>query len=75
MEPEDRKIVTYAIYKGPSDHPDGYVLREWVSAAGETQPGDAHYVGTLEEARALLPQGVEKVNVTDPNPLIIETYA
>ena len=74
MEPDQPKIVTYAIYKNPKDHPTGYVLREWLVVAGETQPGDSHRVDTLEEARALLPEEATRIDSTDPDPVIIETY-
>lgn len=52
----------YAIYEHPDDHPEGYVLREWLTLPRQTLPGDSHKVATLEEARALLPPGATKVS-------------
>jgi hypothetical protein len=74
MEPDEPKTITYAIYEHPSDYPAGYVVREWLSVAGETQPGSAQRANSLEEARALLPPGVTKIDSDDPDPTIIETY-
>ncbi len=63
-QPEDleKALKQYAIYEHPDDHPDGYVLREWLILPAQTLPGDSHKVATLEEARALLPAGVSKVS-------------
>ncbi len=33
MEP----VEQYAIYEHPSDHPDGYVVREWLIAGGQVR--------------------------------------
>jgi hypothetical protein len=63
-QPEDleKALKQYAIYEHPDDHPEGYVLREWLILPGQTLPGDSHKVATLEAARALLPAGVSKVS-------------
>jgi len=63
-QPEDleKALKQYAIYERPDDHPEGCVLREWLVLPGQTLPGDSHKVATLEEARALLPDGVSKVS-------------
>lgn len=74
MEPEDTPIVTWTIYEKPEDHPTGYVIRQWLTVAGETQPGDAWKVNTLEEARQLLPAGSTKTPFTDEDPIIVGTW-
>jgi deferrochelatase/peroxidase EfeB len=63
-QPEDleKALKQYAIYERPDDHPESYVLREWLILPGQTLPGDSHKVATLEAARALLPAGVSKVS-------------
>lgn len=67
-EPEDleRAVKHYAIYAHPDDFREGYVVREWLIAAGHTLPGERWHAATLEEARALLPAGVTKIADGDP---------
>lgn len=68
-------ITLYAIYEHPSDLPEGYVVRQWLIGAGETQPGDATRHVSLAEARASLPPGAEQVGGVGPDdPTIIETW-
>lgn len=77
-QPEDleKALKQYAIYEHPDDHPEGYVLREWLILPGQTLPGDSHKVATLEAARALLPVGVSKVSQgPDPDaPKLVEVW-
>jgi hypothetical protein len=72
----DTRITQYAIYDHPPDHPDGYVVREWYVSAEGAEPGPARTVDTLDEAHALLPEGVTKVedHGTPGEPQLIEVW-
>lgn len=67
-------VRQYAIYEHPSDYPDGYVVREWRIDSGTPVPGEARTAATLEDARGLLPAGVEKVPVPENDPAILEVW-
>jgi hypothetical protein len=77
VQPEDLEgaLKQYAIYERPSDHPGGYVVREWLVTAGTALPGDSSRAETLDAARALLPEGVTRISGQDPNePQIVEVW-
>lgn len=65
----------YTIYDHPKDFPDGFVVREWEITAGATTPGPAVTVETLEEARAVVPGGLFRIDrAPDDDPVIVETW-
>lgn len=69
------QVTLYAIYDHPSDHPGGYVVREWVFIEGASQPGDGHRVTTIEEARALVPPDSIRVSGSETDePDIVEVW-
>jgi hypothetical protein len=76
-QPPDREpqtLTQYAIYEHPEDDPENYVVREWLTTAAGTQPGDSWRAPELEEARRFLPPGVERIEWDDPDPKIIEVW-
>jgi hypothetical protein len=65
----------WAVYDHPADHPEHWVVREWMVTAEETIPGEAFKAETLKIARALIPPGrvrVPRYSGDDPN--IVETW-
>jgi hypothetical protein len=69
----ETRITQYAIYDHPPDYPDSFVVREWYVSGEGVEAGPARTATTLEEARALLPDGVTKIadhNIEDPANLI-----
>jgi hypothetical protein len=72
----DTRITNYAIFDHPDDYPDSWVVREFYASAGGVEPGPAQTANSLEEARALLPEGVTKVSdhgIGDP-PHLVEVW-
>lgn len=67
-------LTIYAIYEHPLDAPDEYVVRAWLVNEHGRQPGDSSRAPTLDVARTLLPADVERVDIDDPDPAIIEQY-
>jgi hypothetical protein len=73
--PTSATIIHWVVYEHPTDHPDGYVVRQWHLGAGEAQPGDATRHATLAEAHGALPEGVTQISGPDAqDPTIIETW-
>jgi len=65
----------YVIYDHPQDHPNHFVVREWLIFPPGPQPGDAWLAETLEEARTVLPPDVIQIGGTDPTvPHVIEVW-
>ena len=52
-------ITQYAIYDDPFDFPDHFVVREWRIAGGRgPEPAEDYWlIKTLEQARAIIPDG------------------
>jgi hypothetical protein len=72
---EPQTIRQYAIYEHPRDYPDGYVVREWIITAGRVEMGEAKQADDLEGARALLPEGVSRLDTwDDPDETIVEVW-
>lgn len=68
-------IRQYAIYDYPTDFPDSFVMREWLVDGDKVTPGDARTARTLEEARALIPEGAERLpDFSGDDPKIIEVW-
>lgn len=72
----ENRTTQYAIYEHPIDYPEGYVVREWYVSAEGPEPGPAKTADTLDEAHALLPDGVQLVedHGTPPEPQLIEVW-
>ena len=60
---DEKPMPMYVIYDRPSDHPDGFVVREWFVCPGKLLPstlmGEA--TASLEDARKLVPQGLVNI--------------
>ena len=48
-------MITYCIYKNPSDYPDKFVVRHWDGLKPDTEP--LMVSDTLDEARIVIPIG------------------
>lgn len=77
VKSKDVLLITYAIYKNPSDYPGRFVLRKWIVLKGETNPAAGAFpvcVGTLEECRAALPAGLHRIVPKGGDPVIVEEW-
>lgn len=71
----NKSLYQYVIYNKPKDCPTKFVVRVWIIGPGTAQAGPVVCtVNTLEEARASLPDGVEIIPITDPDPVIAEVW-
>lgn len=69
--------VQVVIYDRPADYPNGFLVRNWVIKAGMTIPGKVlgHSLATLDEARALVPEGMYCLGrMPDDEPQIVEVW-
>jgi hypothetical protein len=68
-------LTMWAIYDSPADHPGKFVTRRWDVGAAGPVPGEACAVSTLEEARALVPDGCFNLRrAPGDDPTIVETW-
>ncbi|AWY06100.1 hypothetical protein SEA_FIREMAN_91 [Microbacterium phage Fireman] len=69
-------IWAYTIYDHPADYPDQFVIRAWfVENGAVTAYEPVALADTLEDARALIPQGRERVPRTQADdPVIVESW-
>ena len=69
-------LEMWVIYDHPSDYPDGFTVRKHVVGMGIHAPTNEMFVApTLDEARALLPQGLFCLGRRPADdPVIIETW-
>lgn len=66
-------MITYCIYKNPSDYPDKFVVRRWDGLTPETLP--LMVSDTLDEARIVIPVGLTKIGRHDTEDIsILESY-
>lgn len=68
-------LKNWVIYERPTDHPVGFVVREFEVTAGEVKPLEAQTAPTLEAARELVPAGLYRIDrfpQDDPN--IVEVW-
>lgn len=64
----NQALHQYTIYNKPKDFPTKFVVRLWIIGPGTAQAGPLICTAnTLEEARESLPDGVERVQVGDPD--------
>lgn len=69
-----KKLLIYAVYDHPEDHPDSWVVREW-SVYSDTHPLECKIFATLDEARESLPPGLALLERNeDDDPVIFETW-
>jgi hypothetical protein len=56
-------VFLFAIYDHPHDAPAGYLVRQWIVTNGIVVPGKliARDIVTLDQARALVPDGYRNV--------------
>lgn len=78
---ENRQTLEhYVIYERPKDYPDKFVVRRWVIKAGNEEEAliadkAAVLVNTLEQARAVVPQGLYRIpRAQEDDPVIVETW-
>lgn len=68
-------LTTWTIYDHPADFPDRIVVRPWEVTAGKVEPGHAWLCHSLEEARAVIPPGLHRLDrQPDDDPTIIEVW-
>ncbi len=69
-------IWAYTIYEHPADYPDKFVLRAWFVKGGEvTAYEPVGLADNLEDARALVPLGRERIPRTQvDDPVIVESW-
>jgi hypothetical protein len=74
---ESRKVLDiWTIYDHPLDYPDGYVVRLWhVGPDGMERSTEAYGRATLEEARAMVPEGLYRMPAeTADDKTILESW-
>lgn len=74
---ESRKVLDiWTIYDHPKDFPDGYVVRLWhVGPDGLERSTEAYGRATLEEARAMVPEGLYRMPAeTADDEAILESW-
>jgi len=69
-------IWCYTIYERPSDYPDQFVVRAWfVERGAVTAYEPVGLADTLDDARALIPVGRERIpRVQSDDPVIVESW-
>lgn len=68
------RLFTWVIYDHPADYPEHYVVRPWVTDGGAIASFAARTFDTLEEARAVLPDGLTLSPLPEPDPAILEVW-
>lgn len=69
-------LSMWTVYDHPSDFPNGFIAREWITSGSEPQPTDVVIVAPLETIRKNL-QRMGLVCLTrapDDDPAIVETW-
>lgn len=70
-------LTQYVIYVNPADMPGKFVVREWHVVRDELLPvaGRAWPANTLEQARAMVPEGLVRLGRQEvDDPVILETW-
>ena len=71
----DDVLTSYTIYDRPSDHPEGFVVRQWFITGNGVEAGISHLFPTLEAARAAIPVRGRCIPWRDgDDPIIVETW-
>lgn len=79
MSADGETVLTqYTIYERPKDHPDSFVVREWLIVRGLDNPVPGELVrvaATLGDARAAIPDGLFNLGRSPgDDPVIVETW-
>jgi hypothetical protein len=73
--PAIEPLDIWTVYHNPSDYPGKYVARKFTVTKDVTATRDMFVADTIEEIRALLPQGLYHLTrQPDDDPVIIETW-
>jgi hypothetical protein len=68
-------VRIFTVYKSPRDYEGQFVVRERDVTAGNVEVGSARTAATLEEARALIPKGADRIDRSpDDDPTIVESW-
>jgi hypothetical protein len=68
-------VRIFTIYESPADSEGRFVVRERDVTAGNVEVGNARTAATLEEARALIPEGAVRFERSpDDDPTIVESW-
>ena len=69
-------VPSYVIYNRPSDHPDHFVVRLWITTEHGSGPtGEFKLFDTLDEARHAVPRDCVCIaRSPDDDPVIVETW-
>lgn len=75
----DRDVMaTYTIYRGASDTPAPFCVRQWLIIPGrlDPQPGGMTPASSLDQARTLVPASADyrMPRQADDDPAILETW-
>lgn len=69
------ELVQYVIYERPSDHPEGYVVRQWRITRHGAQPEGYIVADSLQAARDRVPLGKVCLDrQPDDDPCIVEVW-
>lgn len=74
-EPADN-LVVWTIYAPAPEHPDMFAVLTWMGAFdGSLIRGDLQLAPTIEDARAMIPAGLIRMDPADSDhPAILETW-
>lgn len=69
-------LSMWTVYNHPSDHPDHWVARRWeILASGPSPTDDKLLAGSVEDVRAMLPEGLFRLDrQEEDDPVIFETW-
>jgi len=69
-------MIQWTIYDHPADYPLGWVVRPWLISNGTVLSSpEAYFCESLEEARARIPKGLERLpRFSDDDSVIVETW-
>jgi hypothetical protein len=72
----DDPLEIWTVYEGPADWPDGFVTRCFrVFPGGTSEPGEAFFCLTLDDARNCVPPGLHCMpRALEDDAVIVETW-
>ena len=76
MLEKEPALITFTIYKNPSDFPPGYAIRKWsITERGPIAEEGRGGIWSIDEVRALIPSGYARLErMEEDDPCIVETW-